>query len=151
MCAVFWIAHGISNHKCLQYTNLVPSVRIYAFNQSPYYGYFLDLPSKDICRPTNQSVDGSCFLSVFLSVSPTVCLSISRRPTIQPSSQSVCLPTGAHQPVSVFVGSQSVSQSFDKPANQPIRLPSCLRTPACLSVCLWLSQSAKQPASHSAN
>ena len=84
----------------------------------------------------NQSM-GHVSLSVFLSVSPTVCLSISRRPTIQPSSQSVCLPTGAHQPVSLFLSevSQSASLSTNQLINQSGCLPVYTHQPVCLSVC----------------
>ena len=46
MGAVFSISGEISNHNCLQYTNLVTS----ALPPSPYYGYFLDLKNSAIGR-----------------------------------------------------------------------------------------------------
>ena len=127
---MFRNAHVISNHKCLQYTNLVPSVRIYAFNQCPYYGYFLDLTSKDICRPINQSVDGSCFFKC-LPVCLSNSLSVNQSSTSQighPVSQSA-FPV-LHQT------SQSARQSACSPASQSFgrSVGRLLGKPACMFV-----------------
>ena len=120
MGAVFSISGEISNHNCLQYTNLVTS----ALPPSPYYGYFLDLKNSAFGR-SKKSISrwpvGHALVTVFLSVS-LFCLwqtfSLS-------GNQSSTKPT--NQPIS-----QSVSQSL----SQSVSLLSYLHTAACLLVCL---------------